>query len=103
MMLQLVLNHLDYHREPSASVVAPRFMSDHFISSFRQKAPSLGKLRINPGVGGEQLAELRLRGHVLAPAEGPLSAAPCVISRDLATGLIQAAGDPRTNRHALAY
>jgi gamma-glutamyltranspeptidase / glutathione hydrolase len=103
MMLQLLLNHLDFHLEPAVSVLAPRFMTDHFIGSFLQKAPSLGKLRINPEFGVEQLEALQLRGHILALQHGALSAAPCVLSRDPALGLIRAAGDPRTNRHALAY
>ena len=36
MTLQLLLNHIDFGLEPAESVVAPRFMTDHFISSFRQ-------------------------------------------------------------------
>ena len=42
MSLQLLLNHLDFHLDPANSVVAPRFMTDHFISSFRQKPPATG-------------------------------------------------------------
>jgi len=104
MTLQLMLNQIDFGLEPAESVVAPRFMSDHFIGSFQQRPPALGRLRINAEVGGETLSSLRNRGHVLADkGSSTLSAAPTVISFDPATGLLKAAGDPRAGRHALAY
>jgi gamma-glutamyltranspeptidase/glutathione hydrolase len=103
MTLQLLIDHLDYHLALSVSVVAPRFMSDHLVASFRQRVPVLGKLRINPELGADRLESLRLLGHTLAMEHGPLSAAPSVISRDPGTGSIQAVGDPQTGRTALAY
>ena len=99
MTLQLLLNHIDFGLEPAASVVAPRFMSDHFINSFRQTPPALGRLRINPEIGSEILEALKTRGHILSVNTGALSAAPCVISLDPATGKLTAAGDPRAGRH----
>ena len=103
MTLQLLLNHLDFHLEPAASVVAPRFMTDHLIGSFLQKPPSLGSLRINPEIGAAALEALRVRGHKVTVSPGPIGAAPSVISIDSGTGVIQAAGDPRAGRHAVAY
>ena len=118
MILQLLLNHFEFGLEPAASVVAPRFMTDHFISSFRQTPPALGQLRINPEIGQETLDALKNLGHKLVVRSGPLSAAPSVISlidsaelepnphlapATAAIPLIRAAGDPRAGRHALAY
>ena len=103
MSLQLVLNQLDFGLEPSASVTAPRFMSDHFVGSFRQAPPELGGLRINPSIGETVLDALTLRGHKLKPSATTLSAAPTVIAIDPKTGTYQAAGDPRAGRHAGAY
>jgi gamma-glutamyltranspeptidase/glutathione hydrolase len=103
MTLQLLLDAIDFDLEPAVSVVAPRFMSDHFIGSFGQKPPALGQLRINPEVGPEMLDALVRMGHRLVVKPGPLSAAPCVISFDRKTGVFRAAGDPRAVRHALAY
>ena len=94
MTLQLLLNHFDFGLEPAASVVAPRFMSDHFISSFRQTPPALGRLRINPDVGSDILEALKTRGHILSINTGALSAAPCVIGLEPATGKLSTAGDP---------
>jgi gamma-glutamyltranspeptidase/glutathione hydrolase len=103
MTLQLLLNHIDFGLEPAASVVAPRYMSDHFIGSFCQTPPALGRLRINPEIGTETLQALKSRGHILSVSTGALAAAPCVISLDPSTGRMRAAGDPRAGRHAMAY
>jgi gamma-glutamyltranspeptidase / glutathione hydrolase len=103
MTLQLLVNHVDFGLEPAQSVTAPRFMTDHFISSFGQKPPVLGQLRINGEIGSETLDALKRRGHKLKVSPGALSAAPCVISLDPATGQLRAAGDPRAGRHAVAY
>src|SRR5208283_4096440 len=59
MTLELLLNHIDFSLQPSESVVAPRFMTDHFISSFRQTPPALGQLRINPEIGPETLEAVK--------------------------------------------
>ena len=103
MSLQLVINQLDFRLEPATSVTAPRFMSDHFVGSFRQAPPDLGGLRINPAIGESVLDALAVRGHKLKPSDTPLSAAATVIAIDPATGDYKAAGDPRAGRHAGAY
>jgi gamma-glutamyltranspeptidase / glutathione hydrolase len=103
MILQLLLNHFEFGLDPAASVVAPRFMTDHLINSFRQTPPALGKLRINPEIGTETLDALKARGHVLSVASGALAAAPSVIAIELSTGKLRAAGDPRAGRHSMAY
>ncbi len=103
MMLELILNHLEFGLEPSASVVAPRFMSDHLINSFRQSPPALGKLRINPEFGQATLDALKARGHLLTLGSGSLAAAPSLIAIDPKTGKLKAAGDHRAGRHAMAY
>jgi gamma-glutamyltranspeptidase/glutathione hydrolase len=106
MTLQLLLDHIDFRMEPAESVVAPRFMTDHFISSFRQTPPALGRLRINPEIGQETLDALKNLGHKLVVRSGPLSAAPSVISvkrNDDQILEFHSAGDPRAGRHALAY
>jgi gamma-glutamyltranspeptidase/glutathione hydrolase len=103
MTLQLLVNHFDFGLDPAESVIAPRFMTDHFISSFRQTPPALGQLRINPEIGSGTLDALKALGHGLNNSTGPLAAAPSVIALDPASGQIRAAGDPRAGRHSLAY
>jgi gamma-glutamyltranspeptidase len=84
-------------------VTAPRFMSDHFIGSFRQAPPALGGLRINPSIGPAVLDALASRGHRLTVSPTPLSAAATVIVVEPRTGIYRAAGDPRACRHAAAF
>jgi len=106
MTLQLLLDHIDFDLEPAESVIAPRFMTDHFISSFGQKPPALGQLRVNPELGQHTLDALKSLGHKLMVRSGPLSAAPSVISvksHDYKIMEFHSAGDPRAGRHALAY
>jgi gamma-glutamyltranspeptidase len=101
MTLQLLVDRIDFGLQPENSVMAPRFMSDHFISSFGQKPPVLGQLRINPELGSETLEALKRLGHKLVVRTGSLAAAPCAM-----TGMnrgefgIDPAGDSRTGRHA---
>ncbi len=103
MTVQLVINHLDFGLAPDTSVMAPRFMSDHFVGSFNQKPPILGGLRINPSIGQTTLDALSAMGHKLNVSPTTLSAAPTVIAIDPATGRYHAAGDPRSRRHAAAF
>jgi gamma-glutamyltranspeptidase/glutathione hydrolase len=100
MTLQLVLDHIDFGLAPAESVRAPRFMSDHFVGSFRQAPPQLGSLRINPSVGECVLDALTARGHKLKPSPSVLGAAATVIAIDPKTNDARAAGDPRAGRHA---
>jgi gamma-glutamyltranspeptidase/glutathione hydrolase len=103
MTLQLLIDHIDFGLSEAESVVAPRFMTDHFIGSFGQKPPVLGQLRINRELGQNTLDALKKLGHKLAIRPGPLSAAPCAISiekTDLGGTIFHAAGDPRAGRHA---
>ena len=99
--LQLILNHIDFGLSPAESVTSPRFGTNHHIGSFRQKPPELGDLHISPDVGEGTIEELKARGHQVV-AKAPASA-PCVIAIDPDTRKLQAAGDPKTRRHAAAY
>ena len=107
MTLQLLIDFIDFDLKPAEAVRAPRFMTDHFISSFGQTPPpALGQLRINPELGSETLEALKKLGHKLVVRPGSLAAAPCAIEIERGgqnDGLhYQAAGDPRTGRHAMA-
>ena len=83
-------------------------MTDHLISSFGQKPPALGQLRINPELGQDDARRPEEDG---AQAGGPLRLAGRRTLRDqLRTFQISnakkfrcyAAGDPRAGRHAMA-
>jgi gamma-glutamyltranspeptidase/glutathione hydrolase len=99
--LQLILNHIDFGLKPSDSVTAPRYGTSHHLGSFRQTPPVLGDLHISPDVGNSTIAQLESRGHKVMTK--PPSSAPCVIVLDPHTGALDAAGDPKTRRHAAAF
>ena len=95
MTLQLLLNLIDFGLEPAEAVRAPRFMTDHFISSFGQTPPpALGQLRINPELGSETLEALKKLGHKLVVRPGSLAAAPCVIAIDAEARMTASATRP---------
>jgi gamma-glutamyltranspeptidase/glutathione hydrolase len=97
--LQLLTDLIDFGLTPEKSVTAPRFGTDHHFGSFRQKAPVLGDLQLNPQFPKEVGRNLEERGHKVVskrPADAP------VVIR-IEDGTFQAAGDPRARRHAAAY
>ncbi|HYT87131.1 MAG TPA: gamma-glutamyltransferase [Gemmataceae bacterium] len=100
--LQLILNSLEFGLAPEQAVTAPRFGTEHLLGSFRQKAPRLGSLLVNPEIGEKTIKELQSRGHQVTLRKGPLWA-PTLLRFDHDSGVIQAAGDPRAKRHAGAY
>ncbi|MBM4074196.1 MAG: hypothetical protein FJ267_00955, partial [Planctomycetes bacterium] len=99
--LQLIINHIDFELSPGDSVEALRFATDHHLGSFRQTPPDLGSLKIPFEIGESTLNELAAKGHRLKKS-GPLGT-PVVIHVNQTTGAIEAAGDPKTGRHAAAY
>ncbi len=102
-ILQLVLNELVYRMPPADSVKSPRWLTEHFIGSFRQTPPKLGGLKLTSDFPESARDGLAARGHVITAGRRPLSAAPIVIDRDPKAGHLRAAGDPAAGRHALAY
>jgi gamma-glutamyltranspeptidase/glutathione hydrolase len=95
--LQMLLDVIDFGLAPSDAVVAPRFATNHLINSFRQTPPKLGSLVLYEQLGESTSEDLRQRGHQVSVVKTPL-AAPTVIR--LRESRIDAAGDPRTGRHA---
>jgi gamma-glutamyltranspeptidase/glutathione hydrolase len=100
--LQMVLNHIEFGLSPADSVTAPRFGTNHLLGSFGQSPPSLGSLLINSAVGPETMSRLSALGHQVQARDSSLWT-PCVIRIDPGAGRIDAAGDPRSGRHAAAF
>lgn len=100
--LNIVMNCVDFGLPVSEAVRAPRFGTNHFVSSFRQSPPELGSLLVNEGVGEATIRELSQRGHHVKSSTGALWA-PSAIRIDRDTGRLDAAGDPEAGRHAAAY
>lgn len=100
--LQLLLNLIDFGLTPAQAVQAPRFLTDHFVSSFGQAPPKLGSLKVYPELSEATVAALKARGHAVETGRPPMAAAPTVLTID-ASGRLDAAGDPKAGRHAAAY
>jgi len=61
--IQVILNYVDFGMTPEQAFKAPRFSTEHFISSFGQDGAKLGSLSV-PAVLPEKVREnLRSRGH----------------------------------------
>jgi gamma-glutamyltranspeptidase/glutathione hydrolase len=104
-ILQLLVNHVDFGLKPHESVTQPRFLTDHFLGSFRQKPPVLGSLKLDANLGEDTIDALKSKGHKVSVGQAPMSAAPTVISIDPAPAgyRFEAAGDPKARRHAGAF
>ena len=68
--IQVILNYVDFGMSPEEAFKAPRFSTDHFISSFGQDRAKLGSLSLPDTLPESVQAELRARGHVLTVSRG---------------------------------
>jgi len=100
--LQVLLNAIDFGLPPEKAVTAPRWQTNHHLGSFRQTPPDLGSLSVDPDFGESTIAELKNRGHKVVVSNRAQSA-PVMLRIDTEAKSIDAAGDPRTRRHAAGY
>ena len=98
--LQLLVNSIDFGLAPAKAATATRFGTDHFLGSFRQKAPVLGSLYLPETVDDDIVKDLAARGHKITRKR--FSVAPVMIRLN-PDGSLEAAGDPKARRHAGAY
>jgi gamma-glutamyltranspeptidase/glutathione hydrolase len=63
--IQVILNYVDFGMSPVDAFKAPRFSTQHFISSFGQDRAKLGSLSVPSTLPEKVGAELRARGHVV--------------------------------------
>jgi gamma-glutamyltranspeptidase/glutathione hydrolase len=103
-LLQVLLNIIEFDMNPQEAVEAPRFDTQHYISSFDDHEFLPGSLNIESRVDEKTIAELKARGHkvTVQTAFGTLSA-PTVIVFDASTGVSSAGADPRRGRYAVAW
>ncbi len=64
--IQVILNYVDFGMSPEEAFKAPRFSTEHFISSFGQDHAKLGSLSVPSTLPADVKADLRARGHVLS-------------------------------------
>ena len=103
--LNVLLNHVEFGMLPKDAVTTSRFYTSHHQNSFdpnpnRSEAfVKAGSLHINSDISTNTQSALIARGHLLQTTSRPI-AHPVMIYIDHEKGIIYAAGDPRTQRHA---
>jgi len=103
-LLQVLLNIVEFGMNPQEAVEAPRFDTQHYVSSFDDHEFLPGSLNIESRIAESAIAELKARGHhvKVQTAWGTLSS-PVVIVYDLRSGVASAGADPRRGRYAVAW
>ena len=103
-LLQVFLNIIEFGMNPQEAVEAPRFDTQHFISSFDDHEFLPGSLNVESRVGLRTAQELGARGHkVKIQSEWGTLSSPTVILYDSRTGVAAAGADPRRGRYAVAW
>ena len=103
--LQLLLNVLEFGRDPQEAVEEPRFYSYNFPSSNWASRYDPGMLRLEGRIGDAVAEDLRRKGHTIEqyPDWWEGSALYCVITRNPETGVLQGGADPRCEAYAVGY
>jgi len=105
-MLQVFLNIVVFGMNAQQAVEAPKFTTDHLVDSFAGHAFEVGALNLEERLydDSQLLQELEGRGHKVSSTESwDNGTAPTVILYDADTGIMEAGGDPRRHRHAIAW
>jgi gamma-glutamyltranspeptidase/glutathione hydrolase len=103
--MNLLLDFVEFDMLPEAAVTAPRFATSHHEDSFDpnpnrvETFKQAGSLTINDNVGEDVCEELAKRGHQVKAQGNPI-AVPVMLYINKADGMLYAAGDPATGRHA---
>ncbi len=103
-LLQVLLNIIEWDMNPQEAVEAPRFDTQHYVSSFDDHEFLPGSLNVEARVGLKTIQELSARGHkVKTQGDWGTLSAPTVITYDPKTGVVAAGADPRRTRYAVAW
>jgi len=68
--IQVILNYVDFGMSPEAAFNAPRFSTEHFISSFGQDRAKLGSLSVPGTLPDKTREDLTARGHLVTVVRG---------------------------------
>lgn len=103
-LIQVLLNIIEFGMNPQEAVEAPRFDTQHYVSSFDDHEFLAGSLNVESRIDSNTIAELKSRGHRInvQSAWGTLSS-PTVIVYNPQTGVSSAGADPRRGRYAVAW
>lgn len=103
-LLQVLLNIIEWDMNPQEAVEAPRFDTQHYVSSFDDHEFLPGSLNVESRVGLKTIQELSNRGHkVKTQGDWGTLSAPTVIIYNPKSGVVAAGADPRRTRYAVAW
>jgi len=102
-LLQVLFYSVEFGMNAQAAVEAPRFQTEHLVSSFDNHAMSPGTLLLDERTSPAVVAELQKRGHKVETRSRFASGAAPVLIRLHPTGLIEAGADPYYFRSAQAW
>jgi gamma-glutamyltranspeptidase/glutathione hydrolase len=102
-LLQVLFYNIEFGLNPQRAVEAPRFQSEHLVSSFDNHAMSPGSLLLDERTPAEVIAELKRRGHKVEMRTRYQSGAAPVMIRLHPNGILEAGADPFYFRSAQAW
>ena len=102
-LLQVLFRVIIFGMNPENAVEAPRFQSEHLVSSFDNHAMDPGKLLLDERLPDAVVAELKERKHIVEMRTRYASGAAPVIIHLYPTGLIEAGADPFYFRSSQAW
>src|SRR5438093_2830416 len=103
-LLQVFLNIIEFGMNPQEAVEAPRFDTQHYVSSFDNHEFLAGILNVESRIPADVIQKLGGRGHKIKIQSGwGTGSSPTVILYDGKTGVISGGADPRRGRYAVAW
>ncbi|MEK6335852.1 MAG: gamma-glutamyltransferase family protein [Acidobacteriota bacterium] len=103
-LLQVLLNVIEFGMNPQEAVEAPRFDTQHYVSSFDNHEFLAGVLNVESRIPADVVSQLNARGHKMK-IQSPwgTGSSPTVILYDTKSGVISGGADPRRGRYAVAW
>ncbi len=103
-LLQVFLNIIEFGMNPQEAVEAPRFDTQHYVSSFDDHEFLPGSLNVEARIGAAVIDELKKKNHkVKVQSDWGTLSSPTVILYDGSNGVSSAGADPRRGRYAVAW
>ena len=103
-LLQVFLNVVEFDMNPQEAVEAPRFDTQHYVSSFDDHEFLPGSLNVEARISIKTIQELTEKGHkVRMQSEWGTLSSPTVIIYNVKNGVAAAGADPRRSRYAVAW
>lgn len=103
-LLQVLLNVIEFGMNPQEAVEAPRFDTQHYVSSFDNHEFLPGVLNVESRISDDVVRQLSARGHKMkVQTAWGTGSSPTVIMYDVKSGVISGGADPRRGRYAVAW